>query len=278
MARTALEDLSAPRRTERGLHGQRGCGSWTNGIDLARSERRSWRRSPSADRAADRRRLRLFRRQRSAGAHDRRCSRSATDPAAAALRRNTIPRCAARRRGIADRAADLAAVCVLRHRVFARRRRACDRAAGPAPIARSASRAAQPSSSAASSFPPSCCPLLLFHIGLRLTRRPRVRRSRMPCRSRCVGEQWWWRVRYSRTAARCESANEIRIPVGRDVVFSLRSADVIHSFWIPSLGGKVDMIPGRDTSLRLHGRRGPASIAAPAPNIAAGRMRSWRCR
>jgi cytochrome c oxidase subunit 2 len=47
------------------------------------------------------------------------------------------------------------------------------------------------------------------------------------------------------------SANEIRIPAGRAVDFTLRSADVIHSFWVPSLGGKVDMIPGRTTHLRL---------------------------
>ena len=57
------------------------------------------------------------------------------------------------------------------------------------------------------------------------------------------------------------SANEIRIPVGRDVVFTLQSADVIHSFWVPSLGGKVDMIPGRTTRLRVHATA-PASFAA----------------
>lgn len=67
-----------------------------------------------------------------------------------------------------------------------------------------------------------------------------------------VGEQWWWRVRYLTGGNRIiERANEIRIPVGQPVVFSLRAADVIHSFWIPSLAGKVDMIPGRTTSLRL---------------------------
>jgi cytochrome c oxidase subunit II len=70
------------------------------------------------------------------------------------------------------------------------------------------------------------------------------------------GEQWWWRVVYTAPGGGTfESANEIRIPVGRDVVFTLRSADVIHSFWVPSLGGKVDMIPGRDTRLRVHATR-----------------------
>lgn len=66
------------------------------------------------------------------------------------------------------------------------------------------------------------------------------------------GEQWWWRVNY-RTAdgAVVPLANEIRLPVGEPVEFQLDSPDVIHSFWIPSLGGKVDMIPGRVTRLVL---------------------------
>jgi cytochrome c oxidase subunit II len=62
-----------------------------------------------------------------------------------------------------------------------------------------------------------------------------------------IGEQWWWRVRY----AGFETANEIRIPVGRPVELVLRSADVIHSFWVPVLAGKLDMIPGRSNRLRL---------------------------
>lgn len=71
-----------------------------------------------------------------------------------------------------------------------------------------------------------------------------------------TGEQWWWRVRYKTPDGRTiESANQVRIPLDRDVVFSLRTADVIHSFWIPSLAGKVDMIPGRTTSLRLSASR-----------------------
>jgi len=65
-----------------------------------------------------------------------------------------------------------------------------------------------------------------------------------------VGEQWWWRVAYA-GATPIASANEITIPVGRPVEFVLNAADVIHSFWVPSLGGKVDMIPGRTTRLRL---------------------------
>jgi cytochrome c oxidase subunit II len=67
-----------------------------------------------------------------------------------------------------------------------------------------------------------------------------------------VGEQWWWRVVYrSPTGPHIAGANEIRIPVGSPVTLKLKAADVIHSFWVPSLGGKVDMIPGRTTQLQL---------------------------
>jgi cytochrome c oxidase subunit 2 len=66
------------------------------------------------------------------------------------------------------------------------------------------------------------------------------------------GEQWWWRVRYQpREGAVVETANEIRLPVGEPAQFQLESPDVIHSFWIPSLAGKMDMIPGRVTHLTL---------------------------
>ena len=68
------------------------------------------------------------------------------------------------------------------------------------------------------------------------------------------GEQFWWRVRYQppNGGAAVESANEIRLPVGQRVEFLLNTPDVIHSFWIPALGGKLDMIPGRTNRLVLH--------------------------
>ena len=62
-----------------------------------------------------------------------------------------------------------------------------------------------------------------------------------------IAEQWWWRLRYPEF----ETANEIRIPAGRPVELVLRSADVIHSFWVPALAGKLDMIPGRVNVLRV---------------------------
>jgi cytochrome c oxidase subunit II len=52
-----------------------------------------------------------------------------------------------------------------------------------------------------------------------------------------------------------ETANEIRIPVGRPVELILRSADVLHSFWVPVLAGKLDMVPGKENRLRVRADR-----------------------
>lgn len=71
------------------------------------------------------------------------------------------------------------------------------------------------------------------------------------------GEQWWWRVAYHLPGhdAPVTLANEIRLPVGERTEFRLSSPDVIHSFWIPALGGKLDNIPGRTTTLVLEPTR-----------------------
>lgn len=70
------------------------------------------------------------------------------------------------------------------------------------------------------------------------------------------GEQWWWRVHYYTDDGReVALANEIRMPVDEPVQFFLESPDVIHSFWIPSIGGKMDMIPGRINRLKLEATR-----------------------
>lgn len=68
-----------------------------------------------------------------------------------------------------------------------------------------------------------------------------------------VGHQWWWEVNYldDDGAADFTTANEIHIPVGPEVELRLRSADVLHSFWVPPLAGKLDLIPGKDNRLRL---------------------------
>ncbi|MCZ7534367.1 MAG: cytochrome c oxidase subunit II [Acidimicrobiia bacterium] len=63
-----------------------------------------------------------------------------------------------------------------------------------------------------------------------------------------TGHMWWWEARYPNGVV---TANEIHIPVGEPVEFSLETADVIHSFWIPSLFPKKDMIPGRANTLTM---------------------------
>jgi cytochrome c oxidase subunit 2 len=67
------------------------------------------------------------------------------------------------------------------------------------------------------------------------------------------GEQWWWRVRYLDATGKLlfSTANEIHLPAGRIAKLSLVSPDVIHSFWVPALAGKLDMIPGRTNTLTL---------------------------
>lgn len=64
-----------------------------------------------------------------------------------------------------------------------------------------------------------------------------------------VGHQWWWEIEYQDPvpANLVTDANEIHIPVGRPVLIRGTSRDVIHSFWVPSLHGKKDLIPGHTT-------------------------------
>jgi cytochrome c oxidase subunit II len=68
-----------------------------------------------------------------------------------------------------------------------------------------------------------------------------------------IGKQWWWEVRYLLRGGGepVVSANELRLPVGQPVELLLSSTDVIHSFWLPSIAGKRDMIPGRVNRLVL---------------------------
>lgn len=58
-----------------------------------------------------------------------------------------------------------------------------------------------------------------------------------------LGRQWWWEFRYPTLGV--VTANELHVPVGRSVVLELEGPDVIHSFWVPQLGGKRDVVPGR---------------------------------
>ena len=68
-------------------------------------------------------------------------------------------------------------------------------------------------------------------------------------------KQWWWRFQYKTPAGLVETANELHLPVSQRVELQLTSPDVIHSFWVPSLAGKMDMIPGRVTRLALEPTR-----------------------
>jgi cytochrome c oxidase subunit 2 len=70
---------------------------------------------------------------------------------------------------------------------------------------------------------------------------------------RVVGHQWWWQAEYP--SSRVVTANEIHIPTGRPVVFSITSNDVIHSFWVPKLAGKQDLEPGRTNHILMQADR-----------------------
>jgi cytochrome c oxidase subunit II len=71
-----------------------------------------------------------------------------------------------------------------------------------------------------------------------------------PLTIRLTGKQWWWEVQYNDDLPSniVTTANEIHVPVGRPVKFELVSNDVIHSFWVPSLHGKKDLVPGHPIS------------------------------
>ncbi|MGN7929175.1 cytochrome c oxidase subunit II [Sphingopyxis sp. 22461] len=87
-------------------------------------------------------------------------------------------------------------------------------------------------------------------------------------RVKVIGEMWWWRVHYQDGQGRetLRDANELHIPIGQPVLLELEAADVIHSFWVPRLGGKMDMIPGRTNRLL---------IEADAPGIYKGQCAEY---
>jgi len=76
-------------------------------------------------------------------------------------------------------------------------------------------------------------------------------------RIQVTGEMWWWRIAYLDGEGRLLfwTANEIHIPVGKTVKLELRSADVIHSLWVPRLSGKTDLIPGRTNEMYVQADR-----------------------
>ena len=70
-----------------------------------------------------------------------------------------------------------------------------------------------------------------------------------PLHVNVIGHQWWWEFQYPDSVPNnwITTANELHIPVGRPVVLNMSSPDVIHSFWVPNLSGKKDLIPGHHT-------------------------------
>lgn len=70
-----------------------------------------------------------------------------------------------------------------------------------------------------------------------------------PMRIEVIGRQWWWQIRYP--GAGVVVANTLHLPTGTPIDIHASTADVVHSFWIPRLGGKIDTIPGRTNVLRI---------------------------
>jgi cytochrome c oxidase subunit II len=69
---------------------------------------------------------------------------------------------------------------------------------------------------------------------------------------RVTAQQWFWRFEYEvANGQRFELIDELHLPLGARVDLHIETGDVIHSFWVPSLGGKLDAIPGRTNTLRL---------------------------
>ena len=78
-----------------------------------------------------------------------------------------------------------------------------------------------------------------------------------PLRIEITGHQFWWEVRYLGLGPEgaLVTANEIHIPVNREVELLVAAGDVYHALWVPSLHGKIDMVPGRVNRLRLRADR-----------------------
>jgi cytochrome c oxidase subunit II len=77
---------------------------------------------------------------------------------------------------------------------------------------------------------------------------------------RIVAHQWWWEIIYLKSDV--TTANEIHIPVGKRLLVDFRSADVIHDFWVPALGRKIDVVPGHPNRLWIEADHGGTYIGA----------------
>lgn len=95
-------------------------------------------------------------------------------------------------------------------------------------------------------------PLLIYGVmamgSIRTTASPALRIE-------IVAHRWWWQIQYRDASGVFTTANEIRIPAGEPVEVILQSHDVIHSFWVPTLAGKMDVIPGRTNRMLIQADR-----------------------
>src|ERR1041385_2761456 len=93
--------------------------------------------------------------------------------------------------------------------------------------------------------------LIVMGLGIRVENVSNARRNKLDAgvNIEVIGHQWWWEIRYSNQ--NFVTANEIHIPVGQPVTVHVTSADVIHSFWVPQLHGKIDLIPGQTNTITL---------------------------
>jgi cytochrome c oxidase subunit 2 len=100
--------------------------------------------------------------------------------------------------------------------------------------------------------------LLVLTTASFLIDRSLVRAAEPPLKIKATAHQWWWEIQYpdeadpSRTV---RTANELHLPAGRTAEVELHADDVIHSFWVPNLNGKIDLIPGRINRVLLTPRR-----------------------
>jgi cytochrome c oxidase subunit II len=94
---------------------------------------------------------------------------------------------------------------------------------------------------------PSIILVIMLVYSLRTTVKVRSEMTGAPFKVSITGHQWWWEVRYP--DYNIVSANELYLPAGRPILVELTSKDVIHSFWVPNVHGKMDMIPGVKTTL-----------------------------
>jgi len=78
-----------------------------------------------------------------------------------------------------------------------------------------------------------------------------------PLKIKVTAHQWWWQVDYQGATPSEDftTANELHLPLGRPAIVELQAGDVIHSFWVPNLSGKTDLIPGRVNYMPLTPRR-----------------------